>query len=462
MALPCWLAAPCQEAGAQNPFQPPKSPIAEESEATETFVEENNTVIEADTRPLTGALTPGIGSWGPRHSFLVPGLRAASTLTSNYQFSAPGNYQGFASGAAQLQAIQYLGRGGELRYAGAVRFDSSSSVTGAQPVTNVHGANLSETIPLGAWNLLFVDQAVYSDGALFGDSGMEGLGSMVTQLSQWSGGFGIQLGSTGLQSGLTPEQSILTLQSGRISDTAVAEVDRQLGSRSMATAVGYYGLLHFFSSGLIDETNQGFLAGYDREISSRDRIGVVSGLSRLSFSGEDTVLNENHAGLLYGRQITGRLAMGFGAGPLYVSSSGSSADYSDLNWQGEASINLHLHSIDLQAGAMRMVTAGSGVLYGALTNTVEGGAARTMRTGNAAFSFGVAQNQAILTGERYNTQFVSGTVTYKLGRWVGAFLNYNLQHQTAANCGPTSCAVTGMQQILGVGVSWTTRPIGMR
>jgi hypothetical protein len=240
----------------------------------------------------------------------------------------------------------------------------------------------------------------------------------------------------------------------------VAEVDRQLGKRSTATAVGYYGLLHFFSNGLIDETNGGFLAGYDREISARDRIGVVSGYSRLSSSGTPPVLTENHGGLLYGRQITGRLATRLGAGPLYVSS-GASADYADLDWQGQATFNLHLQSIDVQAGARRMLTAGSGVLYGALTNTFEGGVSRTMRTGNAAFSFGVAQNQGILTGERYNTEFLGATLTHKLGRWVGAFLSYNLLHQTAANCGSTSCAVTGLQQILGVGVSWTRHPIGL-
>jgi hypothetical protein len=459
VAMPCRMAAASQEGGAQNPPEQLKNQRSDESEVTETFIDENGPVVSADKRPITGALTQGIGSWGPRHSFMVPGLSVAQTLYDNYQFSSPGTYRGFASAAAQLQAIQYLGRGGELRYVGAVRFDSG--LADAQPITNVHGVSLSETVPLGGWNLLFVDQAIYSDGALFGSSGMEGLGSIVTQLSQWSGAFGIRLGSAGLQSGLTPEQSILTLQSGRISDIAVAEVDRQLGKRSTATAVGYYGLLHFFSSGLIDETNGGFLAGYDREISARDRIGVVSGYSRLSFSGTPPVLTENHAGLLYGRQITGRLATRLGAGPLYVSSNGASADYADLDWQGQATFNLHLRSIDVQAGAMRMLTAGSGVLYGALTNTFEGGVSRTMRTGNAAFSFGVAQNQGILTGERYNTEFLGATLTHKLGRWVGAFLSYNLLHQTGANCGATSCAVTGLQQVLGVGVSWTRHPIGL-
>jgi hypothetical protein len=291
---------------------------------------------------------------------------------------------------------------------------------------------------------------------------MEGLGSMVTQLNQWSGGFGIQLGSTGLQSGLTPEQSILTLQSGRIGETALGEVDRQLDSRNMATAVGYYGLLHFFSSGLIDETQEGFLAGYDREISARDRIGLVYGLSRMNFSGADTVLNENRAGLLFGRQITGRLAMELGAGPLYVSSNGTSADFTDLDWQGQASVNLHLHSTEIRAGAMRMLTAGSGVLYGALTSSIEGSLGRTMRRGNATLSFGVARNEGISTQERYDTQFLSATVNHNLGRWVGAFLSYNVQHQTSANCPATSCAITGVQQVFGVGVKWTTRPIGMR
>jgi hypothetical protein len=182
----------------------------------------------------------------------------------------------------------------------------------------------------------------------------------------------------------------------------------------------------------------------------------------MNFSGADTVLNENRAGLLFGRQITGRLAMELGAGPLYVSSNGTSADFTDLDWQGQASVNLHLHSTEIRAGAMRMLTAGSGVLYGALTSSIEGSLGRTMRRGNATLSFGVARNEGISTQERYDTQFLSATVNHNLGRWVGAFLSYNVQHQTSANCPATSCAITGVQQVFGVGVKWTTRPIGMR
>jgi hypothetical protein len=460
VAMPCWIAAASQEGSAHNRPEQLKSQHSDESEATETFVDENGPVVSPDRRPISGAFTQGIGSWGARHSFMVPGLSVAQTLYDNYQFSSPGTYRGFASAAAQLQAIQYLSRGGELRYVGAVRFDSG--LADAQPITNVHGVNLSEAVPMGGWNLLFVDQAIYSDGALFGSSGMEGLGSIVTQLSQWSGVTGIQLDSAGLQGGLTPQQSIYTLRAARVSETALGEVDRRLGGRSMATAVGYYGMLHFFSDGPINGAQQGFMGGYDREITSRDRLGVVYGMARLNFSGEDLVLSENSGGLLYGRQITGRLALGLSAGPQYVSSTGTSSGYTDLDWQGQASLNLHLRSIDIQAGALRMLTAGSGVLYGARTNSIEGRLGRTMRRGTAELSLGVARNESLLTAERYNTQFVSATLTHNLSRWVRGFLSYNLQHQTSVGCPATSCAVTGLQQAFGVGASWTTRPIGMR
>lgn len=463
LVMPVGWTSSAQQGVPQSPSNAQQqSGAGSESTFAEVFAEDNTPVISPDTHPLTGALVSGPGSWGPRHSFLMTGFRAAQTLESNPEMSSPGTYRGFSSADLELRAIQYLGRGGEIRYVGAVRFDSAAKIFGARQVTNVHGAEVLKAISVGDWNFLIDDEAEYSQGSLFSGNGMEGLGSVVTQLSQWSGLSDVQLGSTVLQEGLTPDQSILTMRSGRISNTALAEVDRRIGNRGVATAAGYYGLLHFYSDGLIDSSQKGFVTGYNRAVSSRDQFGVEYGFARLGFSGTDTSLTTHYAALRYGRKLSGRLAMEAGAGPQYIASTADSANYTDLNWQGTASVDLHLRTLDLQVGALRMLTVGSGVLYGARTNSVQGNMTwRMNRNYSPSINFGVARNQGILSGDHYYSQFLGAALTRNLNRRVGAFLSYYLQRQTAAGCIGSSCAVTGVQQVIGAGIGWTFGPVGV-
>ncbi len=98
---------------------------------------------------------------------------------------------------------------------------------------------MSETRRFGEWDLTVNDQAHDWQGSLAGDSGMEGLGSVTTQLSDWAGAPGIQLDSMTLQSGVEPDQSNLSVRSSRVSKTALGEVDRRLGARNVATAAGF-------------------------------------------------------------------------------------------------------------------------------------------------------------------------------------------------------------------------------
>jgi hypothetical protein len=225
----------------------------------------------------------------------------------------------------------------------------------------------------------------------------------------------------------------------------------------------YYGLLHFLSAGLIDAGEVGGLTGFEHSITARDRIGLVYGFTRLDFSGVNRVLDTQQGALLFGRKISGMLAVELGAGPEYTSGSGNLSPLTDLNWQGRATVDVHLRLLDLQVGAIRMLTAGSGVLYGATTNSVQASVMRRVgRTGNISARFGYARNAAIQSAETYDTELVGATYTHSISATVGAFVGYNLQRQTAAGCLATRCNATGSQQTFGAGVSWTARPVGVR
>ena len=445
-----------------RPFPAMGPEIADAPALDENVASEGEAQVTSDTHALSGGLRSGLGSWGPRHSFMVPGFRFGQSLESNPMLEDPGAYRGFTSVTGQLQAIQYLGRGGELRYAGAVRFDSSARLRGANQFTNSHGVSFAESYRPGPWNFMINDEAHYWQGSLAGDAGLEGMGSIVTQAGRWGGVPGIQLGSVELQSGLEPDQSILSLRSARVSNTVLAEVDRRMGERNTVTAAVFYGLLHFYTPGLIDDDQRGVFAGFDHALSPRDRVGVMYGYSRLGFSGVPDTFSNSYGQLMYGRSLTGRLAVEVGAGPEYISSAGTSTGYTDLNWQGKGSIHYQLRNLGVHVAATRGFTGGAGSLYGARSSGVQSSVSYAInRIYSGSLSLGVTRNTAILAAQQYDTRHAGTTLSRNAGSRFGTYFSYDLQDQASSGCSASGCALTGVWQVFGVGISWGARPVGL-
>lgn len=447
----------------QSPVNQAPSPMAQEIGESQDGTTDTGEDVRPDSRALSGAIVPGVGSWGPRHSFVLPGLKFAQSLDGNPMFQDPGAYRGFTSAVGQIQAIQYLGRSSALRYAGAARFDSSATIYGANRFTNTHSAVVNSGQQWGQWTLTVNDQAHYWQGSLAGDTGMDGLGTITTQVSQWLGAPGIQLDSVALQSGLEPDQSILSARASRLSNISLAEIDRQLGTRDVVTATGYYGLLHFFTSGLIDNKQKGMLAGYDHRLSERDRLGVVYGFSQTDFSSTSNSIQTSYGQLMYGRAISGRLAMQVGAGPQYTISTSAQANDRNLTWQGRGNLTMQLRAANLQLSAQRMVTGGAGVLYGAQTNQVQFSASRNIgRTLSLDGNVGITRNQALLGDLTYDTRHVGASASSNPSGRLSAFFSYDLQYQASSGCSGSDCALTGTWQVFAAGISWRTRPIGVQ
>lgn len=420
--------------------------------------------VTADTRPLTGGQSIGFGSWGPRHSFLIPEFEMAEILDSNPLLTDHQAYRGFTSLGSSLQWNQYFGPNTLLRYTGAVRFDTRAVIEGERQFTNAHGLSLSKRIPLGPWGLLFDDEAQFSDGSNFGATGMEGLGPVITQVSQWGGAPNIQQESVSLQPGIVPDQSILTIRSRRISNTVLGEGDYRLDERTTLSATGYYGVLHFFTPGLIDTSQTGFVTGYNRALSPLDTVAIEYGRSQFAYSGSAYKLTSQYAGLLYARRISGHLAVVAGAGPQFAREEDPSGKTASPSWQGQGRIEFHQRSFDLAASAMRIVTGGAGVLFGARTSLLEADVQHALnRNWGTTMHFGVARSSAIVSPLGYSTQYAGASITHQLGRRAGIYLSYDFQHQTssgASSCAAGTCALAGTRQVFGTGIRWSSGPIG--
>jgi hypothetical protein len=221
-------------------------------------------------------------------------------------------------------------------------------------------------------------------------------------------------------------------------------------------------MLHFFNNGLLDSEQSGVVGGYNREITARDDLGLLYGYMLLRFPGYDSSLRSQYGALLWRRSITGKLTLEAGAGPLVFGGTGKDIQPSELSWQARAGMMMRLHKSDIQLGAARMLSAGSGVLAGALTNSVQGTIAHSMRAASISIQTAYAHNQSAASTRSYDTHLLGVDYTRRISRSISVFVSYNLDHQTASGCAPTLCGLTGMNQIFGTGLSWTARPVGMR
>jgi len=423
------------------------------------------TPVTPDEHPLSGGQILGIGSWGPRHSFLTPSLRLSETLDSNPLLQTPsdGGYRGFTNVGGGVQWMQYLGRDAEIRYAGALRYDTMARLQGYSPFINAHSAAISKVIPFRTWNLLIDDEAQYSDGSNFGAAGLEGMDLLVTQTNPWGGLPNLQLTSTSLQPNLTPNQSILTARVGRIANTTLIEADAHIDARDTATLAASYGLLHFNSSLLADTGQTSFVAGYNRTMTVRNSIGLEGAFTRFNFQDPSSSISTEYFSLLYARRISGRSAIEVGGGPQITQSLVSRANQTYLGWQGRATVQYRTRTMNLSAVGLHAVSGGAGVLDGVTSTTGQGTVEFVAaRYWSMSLNSGVSRNQQLNSNQRYEVQFAGIALHRKTGPFTNLFLSYDFQRQTTSSvCTGPICGYVGMRNVFGIGFAWTYHPIGV-
>jgi hypothetical protein len=422
--------------------------------------------VTPDDRPLTGGQVLGIGSKEKRHSFIVPSLRVSETLDSNPLLLSTnnGSYRGFTDFGSTLQWHQYFGRDMEFRYSGGFRYDTKARLQGYDQFTNAHGAGVSKIIRFRNSSLLIDDEASYSRGAAFGNVGLEGLGTIGTLSAQLGNMSASELPSNSLRPDLLPNQSILSGQVGRISNTSLVELDTNFNARDTATLAASYGLLRFNSS-LLNNTNQASaVAGYNHRMTARDSVAVEGAFTRFDFSHNNSHIATEYVSALYARRISGRSSVEVGAGPQIIQSHFTQKTQTDLNWQARGSVRYQLPRMGLVASGSRGVSGGAGVLEGAITTTGEGSANfRISRFNSMTFTAGVARNQQLDTAGRYDTQYLGLVLNREVLRFTNVFLSYDFQHQTTnSSCTGPICNFSGLRNVFGIGLAWTHSPIGVQ
>jgi len=415
-----------------------------------------------DNRSLSGAqdLSPVLM---PTRSYWQPQLNAYGVVESN-PGENPGNTAWSGGGALSGHVDLYRISGNSnlnVSYTGGATFSGSSSVGNGI----VQDLSFGDKITFRRSRFSIFDTLDYTPGSSFGFGGLGGLAGS---------------GSSGVGSVFGPDQTILTGEGQELLNSFVAELDTDLTPRTSITFVGGDYLVHNFTSNLLNSTDPNVRAGYNYRLTRKDTVALIYTFSGFRYSNSDQSFDTHTAQVSYGRLVTGRIAFQIAAGPQIVVSripltvSGGTGPVTTnttttLNWSLNTSLTLTGRRNNFGVTYYHGANNGSGVLAGAISDTVSASlqraASRTFTSGVAggySRSEGALVGTTTLSNQTYDYWYGSASLSHPVGRTMGLTLSYTVQYQvphSAACVSGAACATSTLTNLIAFGVGWHQRPL---
>lgn len=281
-----------------------------------------------------------------------------------------------------------------------------------------------------------------------------------------SGVFGV-LG-TGTTTGIVTAQGVLIPYATRIENSVTVAVARELTGKTTADASGFYSIERFpgYTGGI--QTNTYSLRG-----------GATHRINGLSSFAADYSYNDFSYVFIpgdfqaqgvqgqYKRQLTRRFTVTAGAGPQLISASTLTNRPSSVSYtvDAQASYVGDVASAFVVSGTFKRSTnGGSGITFGATSNTVAGDVSRRITRSTQATALGSYMSSTgllLITNKQVNTQSAVGSlqVNRAFTRTLSAFVSYSVQHQAVQGLYSGVTPLIGLQQSLGFGVTYSPSPI---
>jgi len=426
------------------------SPLASLAGGSEEDQTPDSSEVVPDNLPLAGAQDVRPGMPRTERSYWQPSFTINSTFDSNaLNSTGSSGWAAYTSIFGSLDVHRVSGVSDlSVTYSGGGIVSSDSNVGNSV----IQDFGFGERIALRRNVISIFDQLSYIPEAGFGYGG--------------DGGFGL-LGGLGLQSGFEPSESILTAREQRLSNTSIAQWETDLTPRSSLTFLGGYSILHFFGSDYINSGNAFFQGGYSYQLSRTDTIAVLYNFAEYGYSGFGGSYYDSRVNVAYAKRVTGRLALQIAGGPEFLTVHGAPSGSGGLSLGTSGSkTNWSLHtalSYAVREGTVGLtydhgVNGGSGVLLGAVGNTVAASANRTFtRVFSGGLQTGYSRNTAVNgEGQSYSYWFGGGNVSRLFGPYIGLALAYQFQYQDSNQsfCVGASCGDSITRQTITIGVSW--------
>jgi hypothetical protein len=419
--------------------------------------------LQPDNRPITGFQQPTVGTPMERHSYWVPGVSYYNFIQSNGNILGGGSdwsSTSYVSGNVSL--VENWSRSKlTVNYTGGGSFSTDDAV--GSGLLQQLGA--TQTFNWARLQLVFVDEFAYLPQSQFGFGA--GTGLSIPGVGGTLGG-----GLTGIGSGFTPGQTIFSAVGPRYFNTAGVQATYQLSVRSSVTMGGLYSLLRFSDAGNIESDQYVGNLGYNYQITRNNTIGLQYRYSAYHFLNDPQAIGNHTFQVVFGRKITGRLALTLSGGPEITNYRVAQAPATKTQYvagSGAATLHYLVPKGSLTASYSHGVTSGSGVFFGATTDQVTGSATRNLsRVWSGKLHAGYARNRNAETAQGvgttdYDSFFGGVSAARPLGRNATFTLGYTAYVQKSDLSGCSSnCSSTFTTNQISVGVSWHARPFVLR
>jgi hypothetical protein len=479
-AQPAGQGQPAAVQPQDRPAQPVSPERSSMAGAIPNAVQDTNVAgaltLNADTRSLAGAQLLSLGAPQTEHTVWTPYLSISETYDTNSVASNQFVPHGSSTWSAASGGVHIRHITGASDF--SLRYDGSGWIAnnlGANPTVE-QNLSIAATRHWRRYTVTLIDQVGYSPESYFG------YGVGMNAVSSFGTNGAIATTALGLQPGFLVDQSILTSYGKRITNTAVAELDRHLTPLTTLTIVGSYGLLHYFENNLVNDNNFILQAGYNHQFDRKNTIAFFYRFGGYRFKNFNQSINDHSVQFSYARRITGRLTFQFFGGPdlalsrtpLSTCAAGcigiGSSNTRDLFWSLTSTLHYQLRQTGFDLTYNHGIDSGSGVLLGGVANNFSGSVSRQFtRSLNVGWLTGYSRNSgyaapttsgATSSGQQtYDYAFTGLNLHRRLGASVGIDLTYEAQYQRSNTvfCVVSPCGTTFLDHQVSLGFSWMPR-----
>lgn len=359
----------------------------------------------------------------------------------------------FASSTALSGDLAYLSSSENapfsMIYSGGYLY---STIPGSIASSTFQNLALSQVFKTKSWVFVGSDAVSYlPESPTTGLSGIAGVGD---------------IGTIPVQTGLGPAQDILTNYSRRVSNGLQGSATWQATPSLAFEGSGSWNVLRFLdsASGLdLNEYDGSFGPSY--RIDARNQIGVSANYSYSSYPNYTGYRIESKGATLnYTRAWSRRFSTTFSLGPEITHGLTIQPLPTRVNFAGTASATYATRTTGIYASYSRAVNAGSGVVFGALSDTATVGMNRPInRDWAVSINGGYSHNTDLvaLAGESPTFADVFGSiqVSRKISESLSAFGSYTGIDQSIHNLPGASNAFNGLNHTFSVGITFAPAPL---
>ncbi len=442
---------------------------SEQSTAQPQAAQQQTTTEKPPVSPLVGATSFGTGTSSAAHNYFLPSFQWTGYYDSN-----PSGLSDTSKRIAQSTYIadfkvQRVNRHSQFNVdysGGAFLYKQAIPPTQTTPLNNygfIHQLQFTEQLTSRRWGFLIGGKGSYLPESPIGFAGLGGLTSFGTELS------GPAFTAPGINSLLSPSQSLLSTRARRVSGVSTAQIQYSPSARSTLSVTGSFATLQFLEPGFINSTMTNIMAGYTHQITWRDYVGITYVHSLIHFHVPNQDMLNRGFLLSYGHKITGRLSFMISAGSLaneFARPQGGSVTRSFITTQD--ALRYVTPTYELSASFERGVSGGSGLLTGAETDYLRATVGRRFfRRYHTTLNFEHGYNKSLVqvsAGQRRAEVELwggGGTISRELGSHLSLYLDYRVQRQIVGESVCTAagiCAETFTRQTGGAGINFHARP----